>query len=214
MDAENLGRSQKRAATIWAFWDRVTVHLQARWQEQRERVVRVCEEFPLKGERGTSAQCCWPPSCPLCMYPSYKGCNTQVGLYNSTWTHTHKRQADANTYKRLPAWTSTWMHTVHTETDSVKHTHTHTHSAVSSLSLSVTPGEGVEELLAVPHWHSGLCVWVSVKPSNYRQPLHIHRWPDWLGIPRGISPKPLTHISNANTGRCRKMDASYFWKLR
>lgn len=43
-------------------------------------------------------------------------------------------------------------------------------------------------------------VWVSVKPFNYRQSLHIHRWPDWLGIPHGSTPKPLTHISNANVG--------------
>lgn len=209
MDAEKLKGCQKRAATIWAFWDRVTVHLQVWWQEQRQCVVRVHEGFPLKGERGTSVQRRWLlSSCLLCTLP-YKGCNTPPGLFNSripktapehiAILHTHAHtQADADTYKHLPPWTSTCMHT-----------HTHSLQLVPSLSL------------CDPWWRSSgvvgsssltfriVCVWVSVKPSNYRQPLHIHWWPDWLGIPHGTTPKPLTHISNANAGRCREMDSWY-----
>ena len=166
-----------------------------------------------RGERQRSAA--GLPHVPsVCTLPIKDATPRWVYITVPEHTHTKDRQMQTHTNAYLHEQALECIQYIQKQTLLNTHTHTHTHSAVSSLSLSVTPGEGVEELLAVPHWHSGLCVWVSVKPSNYRQPLHIHRWPDWLGIPRGISPKPLTHISNANTGRCRKMDASYFWKLR
>lgn len=192
MDAEQCGGCQKTQATIWAFLGRVTVPLQVWWQEQRKRVVSVREHFLFKGEVGMLLAHLILP-----LYPSQKGRTVRGHI------------AILNRCRRIQTHTCTHLQAYRVinskNTDSV----TRRLYLVPSLSMrdpwwrgSGVPGSSSLTFRIVSDW-------ASMTQSNYRQPLHIHWWPDWLGIPHGTTPKPLTRISNANSERCGEMDSSY-----